>query len=160
MDLALNHEEKLQKAMRKIWFNDKYKFYSMGGYWEDIQLAKDTYRQHQFVSINQNGDVLGYISYTIDRGTNSVYDFGIVGFADNKIIFGNDIKTVIKNIFKQFNKINFYVVVGNPVEKMYDRFIEKYGGRICGYFCDNAKLTDGKLYDTKCYEILANEWKG
>jgi RimJ/RimL family protein N-acetyltransferase len=58
-----------------------------------------------------------------------------------------------------FNKINFCVAIGNPAEKMYDKIVRKYGGKIVGIFKNDVRLWDGKIYDTKHYEILKEEFK-
>jgi hypothetical protein len=47
-------------------------------------------------------------------------------------------------------------VVGNPAERMYDKFIEKYNGRVVGIKKNEVKLVDGKFYGLKLYEIIFN----
>jgi hypothetical protein len=75
-------------------------------------------------------------------------------------IFGKDIITALKEVFERyrFNKISFNVVRGNPVEKTYDKLIGRYNGRIVGIKKQEVRLLDGKLYDTKEYEILAVDY--
>lgn len=48
----------------------------------------------------------------------------------------------------------FRVVIGNHIEKMYDKYIEKYGGRIIGVRKDEVRLIDGKLYEITKDEYL------
>lgn len=66
----------------------------------------------------------------------------------------------IKDIFEKFGfkKLSFGVVVGNPVEKQYDRLVRKYKGRIVGVKEQHAKLYDGKYYDVKLYEIISDHY--
>ena len=45
------------------------------------------------------------------------------------------------------------------IEKTYDKMVKKYGGNIIGIKRDEAKLIDGKFYDLKLYEILADEYQ-
>ena len=96
----------------------------------------------------------------MDRSNNNVHDLSIINFTDNKTAFGIDLGQALKDIFEKykFRKINFYVVVGNPIEKSYDKMIKKYGGRIIGTKKEDAKLIDGEYYDTKLYEILSTEY--
>ena len=63
-------------------------------------------------------------------------------------------------LFEKFNfyKIEFGVVVGNPIEKMYDKYIQKYGGQIVGIFKSTTKLQDGEFADMKYYEIFRDEY--
>lgn len=56
-------------------------------------------------------------------------------------------------------KIEFFVIVGNPVEKMYDRFVKKHGGRITGIRKKSVKIWTGEYCDEKLYEILKDDFK-
>ena len=55
-------------------------------------------------------------------------------------------------------KLEFTVVVGNPIEKTYDKLIKKYGGNIVGVKHKNCKLIDNKYYDEKIYEIFREDY--
>lgn len=74
--------------------------------------------------------------------------------------FGRDLGQALTDIFEKFrfNKLKFSVVIGNPIEKSYDRMIQRYGGRIVGIFRQDTRLIDGNLYDVKDYEILRSEY--
>lgn len=45
-----------------------------------------------------------------------------------------DLGQALQDIFEKFKfrKLTFCVVVGNPIEKSYDKMINKYNGRIIG----------------------------
>ena len=55
-------------------------------------------------------------------------------------------------------KLNFSVVVGNPIEKSYDKLIKRYGGRIVGTREKETTLVDGNLYDVKMYELFREDY--
>ena len=77
----------------------------------------------------------------------------IINFSDKKITFGKDIGQALDEIFTKYNfrKLKFSVVVGNPIEKSYDKLIHEYCGRIVGTFKDHTRLIDNKNYDEKFY---------
>lgn len=174
LELALNYEEELKKKFRDTWFTEKYKFYSCVNYYEDFKVVDSTWNYHQFVSVDSNKNIIGYIGYCIDRADNSTDGLTIINFTDtdnsiedltdiekkNKAIFGIDIANAIRDIFKRyhFRKLNFAVVIGNSAEKSYDAMIKKYNGRIVGIKKEDAHLYDGKYYDLKLYEILAKDY--
>ena len=54
--------------------------------------------------------------------------------------------------------MEFDVICGNPVEKSYDKMVAKYGGRVIGIRKRVATLMDNKLYDSKSYEILREDY--
>ena len=157
---ALNYQNILKTKFREIWFKDKYKYYNNSCYYEDINIDEDTWYKHQFVSV-KDYNVIGYIGYSINRQTNNIYRLGIINFEDKpSITFSCDLKIAIKDIFEcyKFNKLSFNVVIGNPVEKAYDKLCEKYGGRIVGIQKNETKLIDGKIYDIKLYEITRDSY--
>ncbi len=156
LDIAINHLEELKKKMNSIWFQDKYKYYNFNAYYSDFEVSKDTWSEHQFVSLNSNNEVIGYIGYSINRTANYCHELGIINFSDDKLTFGRDLKQVVSDIFEKFNfqKLKFSVVIGNPIEKSYDKIIKKYGGCVVGIYANETKLMDGKYCAVKHYEIL------
>lgn len=160
LDNALAHIDELKRLHLKTWHDEKYKFYNYRCYWELPKLEESTINSHDFVSLNSKGEVIGAIGYCILRDTEQVCGLGIINFTDDNLTFGLDVMQAIKDIFEKYNfrKLNFCVVIGNPIEKTYDRLIAKYGGRIVGIEKQETKLFDNKYYDVKRYEILREEY--
>ena len=55
-------------------------------------------------------------------------------------------------------KMEFSVVVGNPIEETYDKMIAQYGGQITGVKHKHVRLLDGNYYDYKEYEIFREDY--
>lgn len=159
LEPAIKYKEELEKLQYGIWFDEKYKYWNCDVYYDTLQIDTSTWNKHQFVSV-VNGEIIGYIAYNIARADNSAHSLSIMNFSDNKVAFGMDLGQALKDIFEKykFRKLNFTVVVGNPIEKSYDKMIKKYGGRIVGTYKSDVKLIDGEYYDKKSYEILADEY--
>ena len=159
LEPAIKYKEQLEKIQYNIWFEDKYKYWNCDVYYHTLQIDTDTWNKHQFVSV-KDGEVIGDIAYSVARSDNSAHSLSIINFSDNKTTFGIDLGKALKDIFERykFRKLNFTVVVGNPIEKSYDKMIKKYGGRIVGTYKADVKLIDGEYYDKKLYEILAEEY--
>jgi len=153
LDIAIKHKDRLTERLRETWFNDKYKFWNYTNYYEEYNIEDSTWTDHQFVSINSTGDVIGYIAYQINRADDYVYGLNIINFTDNKVTFGMDVGKALKNIFEKFHfrKLCFSVAVGNPIEKTYDKMIEWYGGRIVGCHKEHIRLIFGRFFDEKLY---------
>ncbi len=160
LDIAIKHKEQLTERFRETWFQDKYKYWNYANYFEEITIEESTWVNHQFVSLDSSGDVIGYIGYKIDRSNDYVYALNIINFTENKSVFGMDAGQALRNIFEKFyfRKLCFSVVVGNQIEKTYDKMIERYRGRISGYQKEQVRLIDGQFYDEKMYEILAKDY--
>lgn len=160
IELANKYKTELTNKCIDTWFVDKYKFYFACPYPGEITIETGTWNEMNFVSKNSKGDIIGYIGYNVNRYTNVVSSFHAINFTDERICFGLDLKTVIDDIFLKFNfgKLNISVVVGNPIEKSYDKMILKFGGRVIGVYKDDCKLFDNKFYDLKHYELMRNEY--
>lgn len=160
LDLALKHKDELQKLYINTWYQEKYKYYNYNAYCSVPEFKDSTWEAHDFVSINNKGEIVGYICYSINRQANIVYGLGIINFTDDAITFGKDLRQAIKDIFEKFNfhKLSYSVVIGNPIEKQYDKLTLKYGGRIVGIEKQDTKLFDNKYYDVKRYEILREDY--
>ena len=160
LDLAIKHKEELQKKLVDTWFTDKYKFVHANTYCEEEKIEDDTWNKHQFVSVDKDGNVIGYIRYNVSRSDNSCHGLCIYNFSDNKATFGMDLGRALQDIFDKFKfrKLTFCVVIGNPIEKSYDKMIKKYNGRIIGTWRKEFKCYDGEYYDKKSYEILREDY--
>ncbi len=159
VDVAIKYADELKEKMHDIWFDEKYKYWNCSTYYSDVEISSETWDHHQFVSVLDD-EVIGYICYEVNRIANYCSGLGAMNFTDNKMTFGRDLGRVLMDIFEkfQFNKLKFSVVIGNPIEKTYDKMIHRYGGRIIGVFKEDTRLVDGKLYDIKVYEILRSEY--
>ena len=102
LDLAINYEEVLKYKFRQTWFKDKYKYYNYFTYFSDFKADEDSWNKHQFVSLNKEGEIIGYIGYSIDRAEHNCHSLNIINFTDNITIFANDLKQVLTDIFEKF----------------------------------------------------------
>ena len=160
LELALNHQEQLNTKFRQTWEDDKYKYYHNANYREDMEIPHSTWTSHNFVSLH-DGEVIGYIGYQIDRSSDYVYGLGIINFAEEqKAAFAKDLGVALRNIFDKYNfrRLEWSVVIGNPIERSYDKLCYKYGGRIVGTYINRYRLIDGRYYDEKLYEIEKGDY--
>jgi len=162
LKIAYPYKDKLNKAIQDIVFEEAYKYFNQTSYWDlEVELSKSTWKELQFVSVDENDNILGYFLAEIVRPEAYIDSLGICNFSGKcNITFSRDLYEFLDSLFTKFNyfKITFCVVVGNPIEKMYDRFINKYGGRIVGYYKEHVMLQDGKYYDRKHYEIFRKDY--
>ena len=73
LDLAINHKEELQKRLRETWLTEQYKFAHCDVFCEEEKIDEDTWNKHQFVSLDPDGSIIGYIAYNISRAKHSCY---------------------------------------------------------------------------------------
>ena len=160
LQYAKIYENDLKNLFYKIAFDPNYMYALFTPWRNDFELPDSTYDYHSFVSLD-SGKIIGFIAYNINRNTNSVYKLQIINFYnDRSYIFGKDTIICIKDIFEKFNfrKLSFDVIIGNAIERTYDKLVIKHGGKIVGIREKEIKLIDGKYYDIKEYEILAEHY--
>lgn len=162
LKLAKVYEHQLHGLFARTAFNEKFKFYNSTNYYNyNLELDNDSWNRLQFVSVNKHNDVLGYFSAKISRTAECVTSLEVINFYDINYTFSKDFHQFLTDLFVKFKfrKINFGVVVGNPAEKMYDKYIEKYNGRFAGYYKKDVRLYDGNYYDFKVYEVFKEEFE-
>jgi RimJ/RimL family protein N-acetyltransferase len=142
------------------WYDDKYKFYHGTSWCKSKDISENNWEDRLFVSLNKSDDILGLIGYHIDRANDYIDCLWIINFSEDKVTFGRDVGKTLDDIFTKYNfrKLAFSVIVGNPIEKSYDKLIHKYGGKIVGTYKENVKLMDNKYYDEKLYEIFREDY--
>lgn len=84
-----------------------------------------------------------------------------INFKDINVTFSKDFYKFLTDLFDihKFNKIEWQVAIGNPAEKMYDKIVKKYDGRVVGIEHESTKFDDGNYYDVKEYEILRRDYE-
>jgi hypothetical protein len=162
LEIAYPHKDKLNKAWQSCAFVDRFKYYNCTpeAYYE-IYLDNNSWEKLQMVSADTSENITGYFAASIDRRTNKVSNISAINFGDQNLSFSRDFKDFLVRLFEvyKFNKVEWFVVVGNPAETMYDRIVAKYGGRVTGVKRDAVMLYDGTLCNVKEYELMRCEYE-
>ena len=90
IDNARKYAEKVNSKLMDSWYDDRYKYYSYNWHSQE-EMPNDDWNKMCFVSVDKNDNILGYISYSLDRAVNSAHSLGAINFSDNKIAFGKDL---------------------------------------------------------------------
>lgn len=153
------YAEELQKKNYETWYDKRYMYYGGLGAC-DIELADNNCDKHQFVSVDKDNNVIGYISYKIDWCALNADNFGIISYDMGNFQFLRDCYQVVCDLFKKYhmNRVGWFAYVDNPAIRGYRNFVKKHGGKECAYLRQIAKLADGKLHDAVEFEILAEEF--
>lgn len=156
---AYLYEDEIRRKLHEVWYDAKYQYYFSGAYHNEFILNRENgadWNYRAFASVDNNGDVVGLIDYCIDHEVNMVNRLSAINFTEDCFPFARDLYIAIDDIFIKFglNKLEMEVMIGNPIERTYDRLVAKYGGRIVGIKKETLRDMSGKLCDTKMYEIM------
>lgn len=157
------YQEELNKTLYTLWYEPEYQYYFSGRNHYPITMNRKDGDETErvFVSVNSKGKLMGYIGYSIDPCTNGVLGLHIIRFPEgDKLVFGRDILQCIDDMFVRFgyNRLEWGVVVGNPAQQMYEKYLSKFGGRYVGYKTQAATDETGRLCDFAMYEILRKDY--
>lgn len=155
------YKDKLAEENIKSWYDSRNIYWNGGVGDSVIDLPDHTYDRHDFVSVDKQNNVLGYIGYNVDWVAMSASRFSIISFQKGNMIFVKDLYQAICDLFYTYhmNRISWLAYADNPAVKGYRNFIKRHGGRECGYQRQVVKLLDGTLHDIVYFEILAEEFK-
>lgn len=125
------------------------------------QLADNCYDRRDFVSLNEKGEVIGFISYFYNDVNMSASQFGAISFDTGNPIFVQDLLQVIGDIFFKFhlNRIEFWCFEDNPATRGYRAFIKRFGGKEVAHLRQTCRLMDGRMHDSVIFEILYEDLK-
>lgn len=157
---ALLYKDELLKKYSNIMYDLDYQFYGGGNGLHLPLLPDNTYENHNFVSVDENDNVIGYISYHVDYAAMSCCNFGIMSFDRGNRNFTKDVFKAIDDIFTKYhmNRLDFWCFIDNPIRPTYQKLVEKYGGRVVGTLTDTAKLLDGELHSSIIFELTAEAY--
>lgn len=165
LEPAMLHSDEIRENFYRIFYDPEYQYYfGVDRRWTpDMGEDNDNmYIAHRFASIDASGKVIGYIGYTLNSVTREASSFGAINFYkdDGTITFARDLFHAINNLFMLYgcNVMHFFEIDGNPIGKTYDRLVKRYGGRLVGIQRDTAQGLDGRLLDTKIYEIHKDDY--
>ena len=110
---------------------------------------------YQYAIVTRKGRLIGYFAYTVDWYSSCVYNFGLISFDKNNRQIGIDIYKELKKLINDYHlhRVEFRMVSGNPIEKHYDKFCQKYHGRKI-ILTDVLKDRYGKYHNEVIYEII------
>ena len=143
------------------WYDSENIFYSRDP-GESFSCLTDHNRDdHDFVSVDESGNVIGYVGYSICWITRSAYHLGIISFDKGNLTFIKDVYQAIYDCFYKhnMNRLEWTCHADNPAIRGYRKFIKLCGGVECGYQRQCQMLPDGKLHDQVRFEILKEEFK-
>lgn len=151
---AFLFRDDLNREYQKYLYFDRFKFLVEDIY--EFEIPVDPSDEHflQFVSVSPSGDILAFFSAEINRRLYKVEALEVIIFTQN-LTSSRDFAQFVTDLTHKFNfrKVNFEAIVGSPGEAVYDRHASRFGARIVGIKKNEVRLSDGKLYDVKLYEI-------
>lgn len=158
---AILYKEQLEQKFKEVFYDLKYQYFTHGSMNNVPDIPNSNEKFHCFASVDEDGNVLGYVSYGVDWEAMTTVGFGAISFVPGgSVTYAYDLREAIDNIFMKFNfnRIEWWAYADNPAIRGYDAFIKRYGGSRVGYLHQNVKLLDGKVHDSIIYEVMRESY--
>ena len=121
-------------------------------------LPLDVVRQ-RFVSTH-NGEVIGSIDLLINKAAGAILEIPVKTLSEKyRYYFAKDYMTFIRYLMQKYRKISFFVLIGSPVEKTYDRLAKILKWKIVGVMEKQVLNNKGEWNDVKYYEYINPDWR-
>ena len=152
LEPAIIHKDALRSLFAAQVYTEDYFFYI--GYPHafeipNFEIEESIYRW----AIVDKAKVIGYFSYRVNPTTDCVDQFGLYSFDRGNPIIGISVFGKLEELVKQFHRIEWRVISGNPVVRHYDKFCAKHGGNKV-ILHDATKDLNGSYRDEYIYEIV------
>lgn len=111
----------------------------------------------QYAIVDSDDNLIGFLDYSIDWYSSCAYNFGLFSFKTSTTV-GRDLFSEMERIISEYklHRLEWQMVGGNPVERNYDAFCNKYGGAK-HVLRDSFKDRNGEYHDRVIYEIVMNK---
>lgn len=158
---AILYKDIISEKMEKTWYDERYQYYydSMPG---NPDFPHQPEKTRQFASVDDDGNVIGYMSYSFNLATRRAMNFGIISFDLGNPLFARDVRQMIAECFFKFHlhSIEWFCFEENPALKGYRKFIKRYGGREIGTLRNVAFAADGQIHNAVLFEICYKDIYG
>ena len=153
---AALYKNEILTRMQEYYYTDDMMYYTgyLGHSLPSIEENSNGNTYHYAIVTNE-GKLIGYFAYTVDWYASSAYNFGLFSFDRNNIKIGIDVYKELKKLINTYHihRIEWRMISGNPVERHYDKFCQKYIGKKL-VLTDAFKDRYGKYHNEYIYEII------
>jgi len=107
-----------------------------------------------------NGKIIGKFDVLINLAASAVLEVPVMALSEKyRYMFAKDYMQFIKYLMQKYRKISFFVIIGSPTEKTYDRLAKSLGWKIVGIMEKQVLNNTGEWNDIKYYEYVNPNWR-
>lgn len=157
---AIIYKEEIMQRFRERAYTDDMLYYSGGLGFSPPEIDDDPDGSTFRYAIVDGGKAVGYLTYAVDWYASCAHCFGLISFGRNATV-GIDVLRELRKIINEYHihRLEWRMVGGNPVEKHYDRFCLRNGGRKL-VLKDAIRDRHGRYHDDVIYEIIFGNRRG
>jgi len=124
-----------------------------------IDIASDTWNKIQYISVDEDGNILGYFSFNPSQTSQKLSGGYFVKFRykdyyskESEVICDADFREFIDTCMNNplFMRLEFMAITNNNANKTYERWMDEYYGER-HLLTNYTRLKDGNFYDVYLY---------
>lgn len=152
---ATLYKDEIIKSFKKHIYDKKLIFYTGWNGFNIPEIPNDFDGCDYRYAILDGEKVAGYFCYTYDMYSKCLRNFGLYSFDRKNSVIGKDILCEIRRIIKEYDphRMEWHMIGGNPVERHYDRFCQRYNGKKF-ILTDAIRDRYGRYHNDVIYEII------
>lgn len=153
---AICYKEQIENEFKKYFYTNDMMFYtgSVDSYFSEISEDGEN-GKYQYAVVGSSEELIGYISYTLDRYSSCAYNFGAFSFDRGNPIMGKEMYDLLEKLIDTTHRVEFRAIEGNPAIKGYDAFLNKHSDIGKKHvFTDVFKDANGKYHNDYIYEFV------
>ena len=149
----LYKDEILRQMAERNYSDDMFNYTGWLGSSPPDILAETDASTYQYAIVDGK-KLVGYFTYRVDWYSSCAHCFGLFSFERNQAV-GITVYRELRKLINDYHihRIEWRMIGGNPVERHYDRFCRRYGGKKF-VLTDVIKDRFGKYHNDVIYEIV------
>ena len=153
---AILYKDQIEHEFAKRIYDPEYFFYTGYGHCHEVPTiaAKDGRYDYAITDLNDN--LIGFFSYSV-YDVASAENFGLYSFDKGNPLVTAQVYREMHRIVRSCRRVTWKVISGNPVKRLYDRFCQRYNGKV-HRFREVISDSKGVYHDEYIYEILKSDW--
>ena len=153
---AICYKEQIENALKEYFYTDDMMYYTG---WIDSHLISvdDSCEngKYQYSVIDKENNLVGYITYSVDRYSSCAYNFGAFSFDRGNPIMGKELFDLLEKLVNTLHRVEFRAISGNPAVRGYDKFLKKHSDIGKKHILkDVFRDASGKYHDDYVYEFV------
>lgn len=152
LEPAILRKESISRQFKEVFYSEEMMYVSGRDSWIP-DINDDSQGVFAWAIVNKEDDLIGYFCYEIKRFESTVCNFCVISFDKGNPIIGKDVFEKMEELVENFHRVEWRMISGNPVERHYDKFLERHNGRKLVLW-DKFRDLGGQLHNEIIYEII------
>lgn len=157
LEPAILWKEAIGRQFKELYYSEEMMYVAGREPWIP-NVDDDSEGTFAWAIVDRENDLIGYFCYRIKYFESTACDFSVISFDKGNPIIGKDVFEKMEELVEEFHRVEWTMLSGNPVERHYDKFLERHSGRKLVLW-DKFRDRNGEFHNEIVYEIIGEPSK-